>query len=141
MPKFPSSKLIAWALFASYLLFGFGGAVIAACCPDAPGGYLARQALCCQEEACSSAEALRQAATVPAPKEAYLDHCSPGRHSRLHLTSGQASNHAGDLLGIVGAVSTSFPQCPLPVDFSTYHPQGNVPQLTLVALRTVVLLI
>lgn len=132
---------MVWALFASYLLFGFGGAVIAACCPDAPGGYPARRALCFQEEGCASGEVLHQATPVQAPKEACLDHCSPGRHSRLHLTAGQAFNHAGDLPGIVGSARTSFPQRPLPVGFSAYQLQDNVPQLALIVLRTVVLLV
>jgi hypothetical protein len=141
MSRFNTSKLLIWALFASYLLFGFGGAVIAACCPDAPMEYQARRAIGCQDETCSPVVALHQCTTVPAHKETCLNHCNPARHSRHHLSSGQTTKHHGELHDIVSAVSTSFPQRPLPVDFSTYHSQDNVPQLTLVALRTVVLLI
>ena len=141
MSSFNTSKLLIWALFASYLLFGFGGAVIAACCPGAPMEYQARRAIGCQDETCSPVVALHQCTTVPAHKEACLNHCNPARHSRQHLSSGQTTKYHGELHDIVGAVGTSFPQRPLPVDFSTYHSQDNVPQLTLVALRTVVLLI
>ena len=141
MPTLSSSKLVIWILFASYLLFGFGGAVIAACCPDAPMGYQARSAIGCQNETCSAGVALHQGATVPAPREACLNHCNPARHSRQHLSSGQTANHIGELHGIVIADNTSFTQHPHSADFSAYSSQVDVPQLALVVLRTVVLLI
>lgn len=141
MPKLSSSKLMIWVLFASYLLFGFGGAVIAACCPDALVGSRAQRAIGCQDETCSPVEALHQGATVPVPKETCLDHCSPARHSRRHLSSGQTANHVGELHGIVIADTTSFNQHPHSADFSAYPSQADVPQLALVVLRTVVLLI
>lgn len=132
---------MTWILFAGYLLFGFGGAVIAACCPDAPVGHQARRAIGCQDESCSSAEALHQGVTVPAPKEACLDHCNPARHSRRHLSSGQTANHVSELHDIVLADNTSFAQHAHPVDFCAYPSQVDVPQLALVILRTVVLLV
>ena len=141
MPKLSSSKLMIWTLFASYLLFGFGGAVIAACCPDAPVGYQARRVIGCQDETYSSVGVLHQGATVPVPKETCLNHCNPARHSRHLLFSGQTANHVGELHGDVIADSTSFTQHPPSADFSAYSSRVNVPQLALVVLRTVVLLV
>jgi hypothetical protein len=141
MPKFSSSKFVVWILFTGYLLFGFGGAVIAACCPDVEGFYQARTTPACQGEACSPVEALQQAATSPSPKETCLDHCSPSKHSRLHLFSGQPANPVSELHGIVADDYSSFGLRPLSAGFNTPPPQHHVPNLVLVALRTTVLLI
>jgi hypothetical protein len=141
MFKISTSKSSVCLLLAFYLLFCFGGTVMAACCSADAEFNPERRASYCGNKSCAPSEVLHQSAKASPSPTTCVDHCGIDKQVKQRRFSSKATRHVGDWRGIVPSHGFGFRTPPLTALLKFPVPQLNAPDPALVALRTVILLI